>query len=603
MIQNESRTTSRAPGPRTLAVATGIAVGALLSGCGGSSNSPAPAPAPPAPAPAPMSVTGTAASGLAMAGAAIEIKCTGGTGTATAAADGSYSASITGATLPCMVRATSSDGTLAYHAALTGSGTATSAVINVTPLTELILAIAAGDPTQVDATFTGNATLPGALGAALAAAEATLAGALAAAGIDISAFDPVTTALSAATSTTATGDAQDQAIDTLMADLAVNKSGLVELATVLDTAVSTTTAQQEAATLLAAAPVVSQCAYARPGTYWWINHNGGLTTITLDSTLSAVTIADTNEQDGNNPETDTLTWASGCQATFTQQNTAVQQVTFTSGGEFAAGNLANGTVSGNLHIAIPQQKVALADLAGDWNFIEYDSRENTQTTFSETNTGIVTLDAQGHLTCSAAEIADGCVQPTLTANADGTFTATASAGSMPVLVFRGANGKLNFIALQDYPNGGGLIIAAPVATAVLPANGSTSVYVQYQLSGIPATGSTHNWASFDIDTFTYTVSAVDTTARTATRSYSTKDGALFDLVDVVDYDQPSTGFRLRPALSYTDAGGTTYNKPNSYILPLGTGMSVFADGADGTYSSATATSTSSPFFGVSVPLN
>jgi hypothetical protein len=60
---------------------------------------------------------------------------------------------------------------------------------------------------------------------------------------------------------------------------------------------------------------------------------------------------------------------------------------------------------------------------------------------------------------------------------------------------------------------------------------------------------------------------------------------------------------MRPAVSYTDAGGTTYNKPISYSLPLGTGMTVFADGAGGVYSSATPTSTSSPFFGVSVPLN
>ena len=143
----------------------------------------------------------------------------------------------------------------------------------------------------------------------------------------------------------------------------------------------------------------------------------------------------------------------------------------------------------------------------------------------------------------------------------------------------------------------------PVATATLPTLDATASYVQYQFSGIPATGSTHNWSAFDIDTYAYTVSAVDSTDKAVTRTYSTKDSALYDLVDVVDYDQPSTGFRMRPAVSFTDATGTTYNKPISYTLPLGTGMSVFADGAAGQYSSATPTSTSSPFFGFSVTLN
>ena len=600
MDQKESRTTTRAPSPATMAIATGVAVGALLAGCGGSSSSPTPPPPPP-PAPAPLSVAGTAASGLAMAGAAVEIKCSGGTSTATAAADGTYTASIAGAALPCMVRATSSDGSLVYHSALNaGSSATSSAVINVTPLTELILAIAVGDPTQVDATFSGNTTLPSGVGGNLATAETTLASTLAAASINIGGFDPVTTVLAASTSASAGGDSQDQAIDTLMANLAANASGLVELATALDTAVTSTQGQQQAVTLLAAAPPVSQCASARPGTYWWINHNGGLTTILLNSTLSTVTIGDVNEAGGANPETDTLTWGTGCRAQFTQQSGAVQQVTFASGGEFAAGNAPTSSIAGTLHLGIPQQKVALADLAGSWNAIEYDSRENTGTTSSATVLDTFTIDAQGHLTCTSG--CDGT--DTISANADGSFTFTQTDGSsVPVHAFKGANGRLNIVASIDYPNSGGLIVGVPASTATLPTAGVDINYVQYQFSGIPSSGSTHNWATFDIDTYAYTATAVDATAKTVTRTYSTKDGALYDLVDVVDYDQPSLGFRVRPAVSFTDTAGTTYNKPVSYNLPLGTGMNVFADGADGVYSSASPTSTSSPFFGVSVTVN
>jgi len=549
--------------------------------------------------PTTLTLTGVVASGQAMAGAAVSVKCTGGSATATTSSTGAYSASISGGSLPCMARATSSDGTKVYHSALNAG--ATSTVINITPLTELILALAIGDPSQVDATFANNTTLPSAVASQLATAKTALATALAGAGISIGSIDPVSTALTASTSTSAPGDSQDQAIDTVMANLAANGSGLLELAAALTSPVTTAQGQQQADALLAAAPAVSQCPSARAGTYWWVNHNGSLATIALNSALTSVTITATS---GSTSETDALTWGAGCQASFTQQDTSVQQVTFASGGEFAAGNASNANVSSSFHIAIPQQKVALADLAGNWNSIEYDSRENTGTNASETSVNTLTIDAQGHLTCTAAEVAIGCTNPTLTPNADGSFTATGSGGNTtPVLVFRGANGALNFIALQDYPNGGGLIFGAQAATLSLPASGTSTTYVQYQFSGIPATGSTANWGKFDIDTFTYTVSAVDTANDALTRTYSTEDGAAYDLVDVVDYNQPSTGFRTRPALSFTDSAGTTYNKQTSYNLSLGTGMSVFADGVSGGVEGVLSTSTSAPFFGLSITLH
>ena len=587
------RVSSRSWG--ALALLAGLGATALLASCGGSGSTSTTTPVTPT-----LTLTGVVATGLAMPGAAVSIKCTGGSATATTATNGSYSASIPGGSLPCMVRAASSDGTMVYHAASNTSSSSTSVVINVTPLTELILALAVGDPTQVDATFTSNTTLPSAIAADLATAEASLITALAGAGISLTGIDPVSTPLTASSSTTAAGDSQDQAIDTLVADLTANGSGLVELATALTSAVTTAQGQQQVNVLLTSAPVMSQCPSARAGTYWWVNHNGNLATIALNGALNSVTIVATS---GSTSETDTLTWGSGCQASFTQQDTSVQQVTFASGGEFVAGNVSNANVSSSFHIAIPQQKVALADLAGNWNYIEYDSRENTETIASATGLGTYTFDGQGHLTCTAAEVANGCGNPTLTPNADGSFTATGSGGNTtPVLVFRGANGALNFIALQDYPNGGGLIIGAQASTLSLPASGTGTTYVQYQFSGIPATGSTANWGKFDIDTFTYTVSAVDTANDALTRTYSTEDGALYDLVDVVDYNAPSIGFKTRPALSYTDSAGTTYNKQTSYNLPLGTGMNVFADGTDAAYSSSTATTTS-PFFGLSVTLN
>ena len=591
MSQRESSTRAHRAGRRIGAAAAfaSLAAAALLSACGGSGGSSTGTTTPPTPST--LTLTGVVASGQAMAGAAVSVKCTGGSATATTSSTGAYSASVSGGSLPCMARATSSDGTKVYHSALNAG--ATSTVINITPLTELVLALAIGDPSQVDATFANNTTLPSAVASQLATAKTSLAAALASASISISGIDPVSTALSASTSTSAPGDNQDQAIDTVMAHLAANGSGLVELATALTSAVTTAQGQQQADTLLAAAPAVSQCPSARPGTYWWVNHNGNLGTIALNSALSSATITPS----GGSAETDTLTWGTGCQASFTQQDTSVQQVTFASGGEFVAGNLSNANVSGSFHIAIPQQKLTLAELAGTWNGIEYDSRENTGTTSSATFIDSFTIDTQGHVTCPAVQ---DCSTVPLTANADGSFT---DGSGEPVLAFRAANGKINFVVLQDYPNGGGLIIGAPAATIGLPASGASYTYVQYQFSGIPSTGSTSNWHTFAIDTYAYTVSAVDTTNDAITRTYSTEDGAAYDLVDAVDYNSPAMGLRTRPAVSFTDGSGTTFNKPTSYNLSLGTGISVFADGAQGVYSSATPTSTSAPFFGLSVTLN
>ena len=578
------------------ALATGLAAALGLAGCGGSSS-----PATSVATPSALNLSGTAATGMALAGAKVDIKCSGGATSVTAGADGTYSASVTGAALPCMLRATSSDGTIVYHAALnSGTASASTAVANITPLTEIILALAVGDPTQVDATFTGNAALPAAVATNLSTAQTTLSTTLAAANINISGFDPVSTPLTAATSTSSSGDSQDQTLDSLMAKLATNRSSLTELSTTLSSGVSGSQAQQQATTLLGSTAAVPQCPSARPGTYWWINHNGGLTTIALDTTHGTVTRADVNEANGTAAEVDALTWGQGCQAQFTQQDGAVQKVTFASGGEFAAGNLATASLPGTMHVAVPMQKIPLAALVGNWNAIEYDSRVKTRGNAAATRLDTVTIDAQGNLTC-----ASGCAGPlTISANDDGSLSVVSSDNTRtPLLVFRGADGHLTFLAPLDFPNKGGLLIGAPAAALSLPAVNATSTYVQYQLSGIPATGSTNNWRNFSIDTFTYEVTAVDSTNSSITRTYSTEDDATYDLVDTVEYNQPSIGFRTRPGLSFKDAAGTTFNKPTSYNLPLGTGMTVFADGAAGQYSSATPTSTAAPFFGLSVPLN
>ena len=83
-----------------------------------------------------LSVTGIAATGLAIPGAGVSAKCQSGNGSATTTATGAYSLVISGGAMPCMLEVTNpADGTK-LHSVATGSGT--SAVANITPLTELV---------------------------------------------------------------------------------------------------------------------------------------------------------------------------------------------------------------------------------------------------------------------------------------------------------------------------------------------------------------------------------------------------------------------------------------------------------------------------------
>ena len=81
--------------------------------------------------------------GAALPGATVSIKCAAGTGTATTAADGRYTLTLTGASLPCALRVVGTDGSV-FHSVVAGTGTTGTFVANITPLTELLVATATG---------------------------------------------------------------------------------------------------------------------------------------------------------------------------------------------------------------------------------------------------------------------------------------------------------------------------------------------------------------------------------------------------------------------------------------------------------------------------
>lgn len=117
----------------------------LVSACGGGGGSPTPAPAP-APAPSTM-LSGTAAAGAPIIGS-VTIKDsttpTALTKTVPIAADGKYTVDVSGLKAPYMVRADGYVGGNEYHLYSAGTSADVGGTINITPLTDLIVANIAG---------------------------------------------------------------------------------------------------------------------------------------------------------------------------------------------------------------------------------------------------------------------------------------------------------------------------------------------------------------------------------------------------------------------------------------------------------------------------
>lgn len=181
----------------------------LLSACGGDSSGNAGSAAT---CPTGTTVCGTAATGAPMANANVSLRCKATTtpSTTTADANGEWSYNVPVSNLPCAVKAT--DGTNTHFSVASSAG-----IANVSPLTSLALAQAAGNAPD-DAWFSGLndtdlATLASNLPAAVAALNTLLANYALPAG-----FNPVSTPLVAATSGQA-GNAYDNLLEQFKAAL------------------------------------------------------------------------------------------------------------------------------------------------------------------------------------------------------------------------------------------------------------------------------------------------------------------------------------------------------------------------------------------------
>src|SRR5690554_4576533 len=183
-----------------------IAFGLLLGGCGGSSsssddkagapdapgapNTPGTPNTPTPPNTAQITINGTAAIGSPIVGGTLTAKCAGGIGFTNAVitqANGAWSGTVAAASLPCALQVTGGTPSVTLHSYATQAG-----VVNVTPLTDLALALATS---SVPSDWFNSATPT----ATLVSGVSGLEQALKEAGFTLpnGSFDPFTTAFDA----------------------------------------------------------------------------------------------------------------------------------------------------------------------------------------------------------------------------------------------------------------------------------------------------------------------------------------------------------------------------------------------------------------------
>ncbi len=526
--------------------ALGLAASLMLGACGGGGSDAAPQ----TPDNNTLTVQGTAATGAAIAGATVEVKCAAGSGSATTAPSGNFTVSIEGGSLPCVLRVAPAAGaTLHSVAAGSGSGTVT---VNLTPLSELIVAQAAGgDAAALYANFDA-ATQAKVAEAALAAAREIVAAALSDV-VNLTGVDPLKDELVAPSGDTA-GNALDQKLDALNNALAAARAELAELKALI-------LANGERAGAVVATelrPASAACKGVRSGNYRYINPNetGIWSTHVVSYDVVALTAT---LQDGTIVP---LTAHGGCSFSY-GANTL-----FASSAGVVIERYVDNAFKGRLAMAIPEQSLALSDLEGTWNTV-YFTRANTASSFTG-GTSVITVNATGQMVSALDCVgAQPCteranVTGTYAVNADGGFDYVLNGATSRVFAYRSANGDMMYVGL-------------------LPGNLGVVVGTKQKVLAVPPAGSTSSW---DV-----TVSAsgeASAVEESSTASTPNADGVSFTSVRddgrtiVYTVNKPRDGLRHRP---YSNIG----KEANALIaMPVnGMGFAVYVG-------------ETLPFFGVNV---
>lgn len=255
---------------------------ALLAACGGGGGGGG------GTQPSTLSLNGVAATGLAIPSANVSVKCTTGTGSANTAASGAYSVSISGGVLPCMLEVTNpADGTK-IHSVATGSGT--SAVSNLTPLTELVTSrLLRQDSTTYFAGLNAANLATKITTAAISAAQTDVVAALGGT-VDTTAISnfismPMVAATAASPST---GDAQDKVLDALRTKLTPTQ--IAQVASLLVNTTDASAVRTSVTTIVAASSTYTVSGavsgLTSGNSVTLLNNAGNSTTVTANGNFS-----------------------------------------------------------------------------------------------------------------------------------------------------------------------------------------------------------------------------------------------------------------------------------------------------------------------------
>lgn len=477
----------------------------ILAACGGGGSTSG--------STAALTVKGTAAKGAAIAGATVAAKCNGGTGTAVTAADGTYTIELTSGSGSCVLKVSTSGGD--FYSVAAGRGTTLTA--NLTPATQLIVANLTGqDPATFYSGFSASdaaAITPTAVDAAQTAVAAVLKNN----GVDTAAAGNLLTGNLVAANGSTPGNALDQVLDAFAGKLGSAGVTLAQLtATVVQSsptnAVTATSATPSVAADVALQPGAAACSALRSGTYRLVIPkigaagsfgNESTMKVTIDGATLEVTFADNTST--------TLVPMPGTACRFTDAAGADLVVS-------QAGVLVLKSADVLSGIGFPEQALTLADLAGDWNSLEYDRGDISQPLAPTALTG--SINSTGNLTITTSCIDAKACSPasktvSITVNAAGGFDVNFSATDRSRLfAYRAGGGEMIMVGVATDGTHG---ISTHVRTLSLP------VVSDVNLGWVAGTtnnlvGATYELTGFDVGEYSNTVTAVDGAKGTFARS-------------------------------------------------------------------------------------
>lgn len=519
------------------------AVALAIAGCGGNDGTSLTATGPETPSVTPpvvaptesLQLSGTAAVGLALASSSVEVKCAAGTGTTTTSSNGSYTVSITAGKLPCLVKVTGTSGGAAVilHSvaeAGTSSGSNTTAVANVTPLTELIVAQLTGTaPATAFSLFTATT---GVTTAQLTAAKTAVLTAIKdSTGVDLGSIDPLKAILVAATTTAPTqGNDYDKLLDALGQKISVASLPLVVNQITSNSGTTLTQA-------LATAP---GCPSAISGTYRALDFYGLIKNYKVD--FKAMTINDGTHTGALAQNPNQYCEFSVGSTTYTEYSSLRFIVGPTGAGAYRSINSTQST-----GYFFPVQSHGLSAFAGDWLTLQAGIDVSSTSAvprmdvakFSITGTG-------GFQACdydTAAQWTGACkaaAAHTLVANADGGFDLREGSNTVArVFLFRAPSGAATLYGTTN-PVGGLTqkthFVGTTPAALPLPAVGATKT-MTYVLRRTGSGDVPANTYVADLPTAgTATVLSVDSANGTFERE---------EAPSTVKINAPQPGLRLR----------------------------------------------------------